>query len=329
MKKLMPAALLVIVFGILYWYASSNHFFLETGKEAESAPVLVKAEAEQVNAIELDAGGKKLKLVKVKEDWKVQGNEDYPVSSYAAADWISTFTGVTGQAVVEEDAEDLAKYGLDHPAAVYSISEGGNVRRIEVGGNTPVPGTVYARIAGAKTVFQVAESELSGLKRSLFDFSRKEPLTFALEEVREFKWTGDGQTFDLRRDTKKDSSADEGENWSLNGEKLTQEKATSLLNAFRFLNTDREPERADALTGSGAKPDWTLTITLQPEAVDPGEAQEKAVTKRYGGYMKEEHMWIIPDGEGWAYPVEESSFQEAVQTWQDVEKREESESAQK
>lgn len=73
MKKLMPAALLLIVFGILYWYASSNHFFLNTDKEAESAPVLVKAEAEQVDAIELDTDGKPLKLVKVKEDGRCRG----------------------------------------------------------------------------------------------------------------------------------------------------------------------------------------------------------------------------------------------------------------
>ncbi|UWS64106.1 DUF4340 domain-containing protein [Bacillus paralicheniformis] len=60
----------------------------------------------------------------------MQGNEDYPVSSYAVTDWITTFTGVAGQAVVEEEAADMAKYGLDHPAAVYSIREGGNVHRI-------------------------------------------------------------------------------------------------------------------------------------------------------------------------------------------------------
>ncbi|MGG3840392.1 DUF4340 domain-containing protein [Paenibacillus thiaminolyticus] len=329
MKKLMPAALLLIVFAILYWYASSNHFFIESDKEAEVAPALVKTEAEQVDAIELDTDGKPLKLVKVKEDWKVQGNEDYPVSSYAVTDWITTFTGVAGQAVVEEEAADMAKYGLDHPAAVYSITEGGNVHRIEVGGNTPVPGTVYARTDGTKTVYQVSESDLSGLKRSAFDFARKEPLTFMLEEVREFKWSWDGQSYDLKKEPTKENSADEAENWSLNGEKLTQDKASSLINAFRFLMIDREPQRADALSGSGAKQDWSLTITLQPEAIDPGQPQEKAVTKRYGGYMKEEHMWIIPDGEGWAYPVDESSFHEAVQTWQDDEKQDEPESNQK
>ncbi|MBG9796112.1 permease component [Paenibacillus dendritiformis] len=329
MKKLMPAVLLLIVFGILYWYASSNHFFIETDKEAEAPPVLVKAAAEQVVAIELNADGKPLKLVKVKEDWKVQGNEDYPVSPYAVTDWITTFTGVAGQAVVEEEAADMAKYGLDHPAAVYSITEGGHVRRIEVGANTPVPGTVYARTDGTNTVYQVSESDLSGLKRSAFDFARKEPLTFALEEVREFKWSWGGQTYDLKKAPKKENSADETENWSLNGETIAQEKASSLINAFRFLMIDREPQRADALTGSGSKQDWSLTVTLQPEAIDPGQPQEKPVTKQYGGYMKEDHIWIIPDGEGWAYPVGEASFQEAVQTWQDDKKPDEPESNQK
>lgn len=78
MKKLMPAALLLIVFSILYWYASSNHFFIDMDKEAEAMPVLVKAAAEQVDAIELETEGKPLKLVKVKEEWKVQGTRIIP-----------------------------------------------------------------------------------------------------------------------------------------------------------------------------------------------------------------------------------------------------------
>ena len=317
MKKLMPAALLLIVFSILYWYASSNHFFIDMDKEAEAAPVLVKAAAEQVDAIELEAEGKPLRLVKVKEEWKVQGNEDYPVSSYAVSDWITTFTGVAGQSIVEEEAADMAKYGLDHPVAVYSIQEGGNVRQIEVGENTPVPGTVYARADGGKTVYQVSESDLSGLKRSAFDFARKEPLTFTLEEVREFKWSWEGQTYDLKKEPTPENSGDGAENWSLNGNKVTQEKAVSLINAFRFLMIDREPERAEAISGSGAKEEWSLTLTLQPEAIDQAQREETAVTKRYGGYMKEEHMWITPEGGAWAYPVDESSFNEAIQTWQD------------
>lgn len=326
MKKLMPAAVLLSIFGILYWYASFHHFFIDTEKEAEAAPVLVKAAADQVDRIELDAEDKPLKLVKVKEDWKLQGNEDYPVSSYAVSDWITTFTGVAGQSVVEEDAADMAKYGLDHPIAVYSVREGGNVRRIEVGGNTPVPGTVYARADGGKTVYQVSESDLSGLQRSAFDFARKEPLTFALEEVREVMWTWEGQTYDLKKEPTKANSADEAENWSLNGDKVTQEKAASLINAFRFLMIDREPERASTLSSSEAKPDWSMTVTLQPEAIDPGQPQEKAVTKRYGGYMKEEHLWITPEDEAWAYPVNESSFHEAIQTWQDDDNKDEQQS---
>lgn len=329
MKKLMPAALLLIVFGILYWYASSNHFFIDTDKEAEAALVLVKAAAEQVDAIELDIEGKPLKLVKGKKGWKVQGNEDYPLSSYAVSDWITTFTGVAGHSVVEEEAADMAKYGLDHPVAVYSIREGGNVRRIEIGGNTPVPGTVYARADEGKTVYQVSESDLSGLKRSAFDFARKEPLTFALEEVREFEWSWEGRTYDLKKEPTEGNSADEAENWSLNGNKVTQEKAASLINAFRFLIIDREPEREDALSGFGAKQAWSLTITLQPEAIDPGQTEEKAVKKRYGSYMKEEHMWLMLEGETWAYPVDESSFNEAIQTWQDDGIQDESQSNQK
>lgn len=142
-------------------------------------------------------------------------------------------------------------------------------------------------------------------------------MTFTLEEVREFKWSWEGQTYDLKKESTAENSGDGAENWSLNGNKVTQEKAVSLINAFRFLMIDREPERPQAISGSGAEEDWSLTITLQPEAIDQAQRKETAVTKRYGGYMKEEHMWIMPEGGAWAYPVDESSFNEAIQTWQD------------
>lgn len=332
LKKLIPTLLLVLVFIVGYAYASSHDFF--RSKKEDTSVALLSLQEQDVNsfAITGTGDGSKVSLHKKNGQWEMTEPDAYPLNTYPIQDWISLLTKAKAESVVEEQAGNMEKYGLDKPAWTFqAIGADGAKHTIRIGNESPISGIYYAAADDQGKVYQVSESEWSGLKRSAYDFVLKEPITFPLERAEQFVWSYGGKTYTLnllkestpsQADKKKDASTEDGNSdqaaqseqseldWQLQGKSITKDKASVLMNHFRDWSTDELPKQKKELLGGQARnPDWKLELSLKPDEIDSAEK------KSYEGYVIGEKVWIIPQGEAWAYAVPKNTFNETFKAW--------------
>jgi hypothetical protein len=87
--------------------------------------------------------------------------------------------------VVEENAKDLAKYGLAEPKVEVAFKAAGDkdYRRLFVGGKTPTGGDLYAKLANESKVVLIPAYLESSLDRSTFQLRDKSILKFERDQV--------------------------------------------------------------------------------------------------------------------------------------------------
>lgn len=99
-------------------------------------------------------------------EWTVEGLEiDHSLLSQSSFTTIVGYVaGMTAKTVVEEDASDLAKYGLESPAASVSVTySDGTVFGFKVGAEAPTGSANYFAKAGSNTVYTYSSYKLSTL----------------------------------------------------------------------------------------------------------------------------------------------------------------------
>jgi hypothetical protein len=87
--------------------------------------------------------------------------------------------------VVEENAKDLAKYGLAEPKVEVAFKAAGDkdYRRLFVGGKTPTGGDLYAKLASDSKVLLIPAYLESSLDRSTFQLRDKSIIKFERDQV--------------------------------------------------------------------------------------------------------------------------------------------------
>ena len=94
---------------------------------------------------------------------------DYDTSKFRSM--IYTLTSLSATNLVEQDAQDLAQYGLDDPAFVMRCKySDGNVIDICIGNETPTDSNYYANIGGTKDVYTVGSYVCSLLMRPEIEY---------------------------------------------------------------------------------------------------------------------------------------------------------------
>ncbi|HEU4687825.1 MAG TPA: DUF4340 domain-containing protein, partial [Vicinamibacterales bacterium] len=133
---------------------------------------ILKFDREQADSLALVKGGNTLRLARTGSDWRVVT----PVaarSDYSAVEGFLTRLGSANMSrLVEENAKDLGKYGLDKPAMTVTIGAGSAKTVLEVG-NTENDQT-YAKDASRPMVFTVDTTLQGDLNKSFDDYRKKE-----------------------------------------------------------------------------------------------------------------------------------------------------------
>jgi hypothetical protein len=107
--------------------------------------------------------------------------------------------------VVDENAKDLAKYGLAEPKVEVAFKAAGDkdYRRLFVGGKTPTGGDLYAKLANDSKVLLIPAYLESSLDRSTFQMRDKSILKFERDQVNAVEVTSGptSMTFSKQGDT--------------------------------------------------------------------------------------------------------------------------------
>ncbi|MFC0211014.1 DUF4340 domain-containing protein [Paenibacillus chartarius] len=301
MKRLIPTLLLLIVCIGGFWYAKSQDFFREKQDDAvKTLAASVKAEDVQTVSL-LGADGKVTELQRNADgkSWTMTKPGALPVEGGLVDGWISSYSLLTYEAKVEDNA-DLAKYGLDKPKQQYKITlKDGTARSVTVGNPVAVPGYSYVSVDDGKTVYQVSDQSLSGIGKAPVDFQVKGPVKLDYDKVTGLTVTWKGASWSLTK-TDKDKAAAEAA-WKLGDKELKGADATTVLSSFLFLETKLEAKPAGNV--GTAAPDFTAELT---ESGDGGAA----VTTKYTGRADGDNVWLVKEGDAWAYAIPVTSVQE-------------------
>jgi hypothetical protein len=292
MKKFVPTLLLVIVCMGAFWYASSKDFFREKKVEPTT---LASVKKEDVQTIGIQTPENLVELARKGNSWVMTKPAALPLNSNLVESWIDSYGLLTSEKVIEDNASDLGKYGLDKPVEVYKATlKDGSVKTIQVGEALPVQGYFYAKVEGSSAVYQVGEQALSGLKKAPLDFMDTAPLKFDNDKVQTAKITWKGQTWTLTK-TDKDKPAS-GAAWKLGDKELKGEDAAPLLDKLTFLHTAElaKPSKDAAMTA----PELQVELTMADNAKDT-----------YQGKLEQDKLWLVKQSGEWAYALAAADIQ--------------------
>ena len=211
---------------------------------------ILKFDRDKADAIALVRGPGSIELARSGTEWKVMkptaGRSDYS----AVEGLLTRLSGANMSKLVETDAKDLAKYGLDKPAMTITVGAGSSKTVLEIGKTEndvghPFKGATYARDASRPLVFTVDTTLQDDLKKSLDDYRKKELFEFRpflLAKLRAvLDAPGGPKTYEFEK--VKGAKPNDPETWKVTragGESITTDQAAmdDLLNKLISLKTE-------------------------------------------------------------------------------------------
>jgi hypothetical protein len=163
---------------------------------------VLKLDREKVERIEVQAADRTTTFVKQGADWRVTSPID------ARADF-GAVEGIVGrlntspmksiEAAEVKDPKDLAKYGLDKPAATVRVTSGSSQAGLAIG-KSAAEGTVYARDLSRPMVFTIDSALADELKKPADEFRIKDLFDARAFNTTRVEVTRQGQTLAFEKD---------------------------------------------------------------------------------------------------------------------------------
>ena len=137
---------------------------------------ILKFDRDKADALTLNKGAGSLELTRADSEWKVTrpvpGRSDYS----AIEGFLTRLSSANMSKLLEENAADLAKYGLDKPSMTVSVGSGSAKATLLVG-KTENDQT-YAKDASRPMVFTVDSTLQTDLNKGFDDYRKKELFEF-------------------------------------------------------------------------------------------------------------------------------------------------------
>lgn len=200
MRGLRSTLFLLAVLAGLVAYIYFVEWNRPAGGEDEREDVFASATAADIEEITITSdGGERSTLRKSGDAWNIVE----PVQAEADDSELSSITSALEslevQRVVDENASDFARYGLD-PARVeveFRTKGQSSPNRLLLGDKTPTGGDLYARTPDKPRVFLVASYLDSTFNKDTFALRDKRILEFERDKVETVELTSGGSTVQL------------------------------------------------------------------------------------------------------------------------------------
>jgi hypothetical protein len=183
MRGLTSTIILVLVLAGLGGYI----YFVESKRPpggGEDKQKVFTVEADKIEEVTVTAEGESTTLRKENGTWKITA----PITSDADANEVSSMTsalaGLEINRVIDENATNLATYGLAEPRVKLAYkAQGGGSGELYLGEKTATQSDVYALRPSEKRVFLVQAFQESSLAKKTFDLRDKRVLHFEREKI--------------------------------------------------------------------------------------------------------------------------------------------------
>ncbi|MDH5477223.1 MAG: DUF4340 domain-containing protein [Nitrospinota bacterium] len=285
-------------------YASvggANHVYLLDGFTAEGLDlslILMRKknffdrEFEDMQALEYSRPGmEKIRIERSGDgEWRITSPVQTQASTMAVDGLAKKFLRMNAIGFHEEDAADLAPYGLDKPrmefTAYFSKDDSGT--KITLGANTP-SGAVYALWPDGKKVVRVVQEMAESLPGSIMDLRELSLMSLDITSVTGITVTTEKQRLEIKKKVSADNKPDRWEIIEPVRTLADPVGVSSLLNAARSIKAAAYPGGKEEALLAGKtleKPDLELRL----------DTDKGPVTARFSESRNKAKYWAAADG---------------------------------
>ena len=198
MKLYRNAIILLVILGALVgaYFLISNKINSDAADDTATLDPetinVVKFEKDNINYIGYDNEYGKFSISLNGDTWSIEPAMEFTMDSLVANAAAIDISAVIADKVIEEDAKDLAKYGLDKPSTVTVGLKDGTKRVIEFGDKTPTNDAMYVKMKDENKVYTVGSYYFEKLLMKRGQFIIQEILPVEETEIKTFSITKDG-----------------------------------------------------------------------------------------------------------------------------------------
>ena len=233
--------------------------------------MLVALTADQINRVAVShPDGSEIEVTRKGDDWMITKPREYPADKAAVQQLLDAIAGARVAEFIEDDPQDLEKFGLAKPSLKFEVSGGkdNTNETVLIGFKQPDAGknAVYARIAeGNQPVSTVADYLVKAVDKSFDDLREKTVLAFDEAKVARITLIGGPVSILLERAP--------GDKWNVVAEGKTvpakPEVATSLLGQLHDLKGTKIVQNPMTDPKPFGMVNPTLTATLSDQNGNP------------------------------------------------------------
>lgn len=158
MKLYRNAIILVIIVALLvgaYFLISRNKAGEDTDDRADKLIKLTDYTSDEVESVKLQNNDGTFTIVKKDTEWTLSSPTDITADSSVLSSIVINAASLTADKLVEENAGNMAAYGLDKPIIITLKLKDGTEKILEIGNQTPTESGYYARLSGENKVYVV------------------------------------------------------------------------------------------------------------------------------------------------------------------------------
>ena len=199
MKLYRNAIILLVVLGALvgaYFLINSkvnnNAAADSTMDLGEDAIKVVSFEKDNINYIGYDNENGKFSISLKDDTWTIEPAMEFAMDELVANAAAIDVSAIVANKVIEEDAKDLAKYGLDKPETITVGLKDGTKKVVEFGDKTPTNDAIYVKMQDENKVYTVGSYYFDKLLMKRGQFIKQEILPVEETEIKTFSITKDG-----------------------------------------------------------------------------------------------------------------------------------------
>lgn len=192
MRLYRNAIILLVVFGLLlgtYFVVIKKLGSQEYGSGRDELDKIVDVDLNDITELTVENQEGKYVFTKDGEEWKLSLPHTFRFDNNAINSLAINVSSLTATKVIEENATNLAQYGLEAPEVITIKLKDGSVKVVEVGDETPTRTGYYAKEQGSSRVclidsytgekLKISENEIR--VKTLFDVAPENITAFAMD----------------------------------------------------------------------------------------------------------------------------------------------------
>lgn len=138
---------------------------------------------DDIESVKLDNPDGTFVIVKEETSWVLSTPKDLKYDSSILSSIVINSSSIIADKLIEENAQDLAKYGLDNVITVTIKDKDNKETVLEVGDKTPTGSGYYVKLGGKNDVYTISSYTGDRLVTSRNGMRSKEMFDFAYEDI--------------------------------------------------------------------------------------------------------------------------------------------------